>query len=424
MGLLDTISPTERSKFLGLLADAVQGASDFAAKPFGYSNPPGEMLAGILGGPAIAKTLDRLSYGDSLTNIGKANVPLLKPETVDAAMSAAPLAALAGMSAVKYGHGVAEQAFTNGNLLKNTLVNDKIGNLIESARASKSPSIFDPKPTTQRPFNVDYPKGIAGQDGSRVAFSIDGDPLTARYIAGRRVVGGMDEGIAGNDADGIASALGIQSYQTPRTGLDLRRDAGRYVGGAERKIFVDQSLHESDAFRVFQHELGHGIDDLVFNVMGPRGSKIPTDGIKKELYSNHENLNTPFNFKRGRGATPQSHGYSESEVDAELMAEAACLNPLWFKDAPHNFSILVNDGGERNYIDHPFHSVHAGVVQSKPQARQRLASTRRHGQRENALVSRRAFQTMVRNLLSQVVDAMAWRESAKVCLQARYQHTP
>ena len=66
MGLLDTIAPTPRNRFLGLLADAAQGVSDFAAKPFGYNNPPGEIVAGLLGVPDMAKTLDRLSYGDPL----------------------------------------------------------------------------------------------------------------------------------------------------------------------------------------------------------------------------------------------------------------------------------------------------------------------------------------------------------------------
>jgi hypothetical protein len=89
MGLLDAISPTPRNRILGLLADATQGVNDFASKPFGYDNPPARMLMGLLGVPSIATTLDRLSYGEPLTNIGKANVPLLKPETADAAMAAA-----------------------------------------------------------------------------------------------------------------------------------------------------------------------------------------------------------------------------------------------------------------------------------------------------------------------------------------------
>ena len=89
MGLLDAISPTPRNRILGLLADATHGVNDFASKPFGYDNPPARMLMGLLGVPSIATTLDRLSYGEPLTNIGKANVPLLKPETADAAMAAA-----------------------------------------------------------------------------------------------------------------------------------------------------------------------------------------------------------------------------------------------------------------------------------------------------------------------------------------------
>lgn len=95
-GLLSEIKATPRNGLLGALADYLASANRFAAKPFGYDNPPGEMLSGLLGGPAIAKTLDRLSYGEPLTNMSTANVPLLKPETADAALMLAPSAVLGG----------------------------------------------------------------------------------------------------------------------------------------------------------------------------------------------------------------------------------------------------------------------------------------------------------------------------------------
>jgi hypothetical protein len=49
-------------------------------------------LAGLLESTGIPKTTERLAYGEPLTNIGRANVPLLKPETADALMTVAPFA--------------------------------------------------------------------------------------------------------------------------------------------------------------------------------------------------------------------------------------------------------------------------------------------------------------------------------------------
>ena len=123
MGLLDAISPTPRNRILGLLADATHGVNDFASKPFGYDNPPARMLMGLLGVPSIATTLDRLSYGEPLTNIGKANVPLLKPETADAAMAAAAALPAVSRGALK-ASDAAVQAITKNPQATATKVMD------------------------------------------------------------------------------------------------------------------------------------------------------------------------------------------------------------------------------------------------------------------------------------------------------------
>jgi len=65
--MTDEINATPRKRILGLLADGLQGVDDFASKPFGYDNPPANAIIGLLGAPAIANTLNRLSYGEPLT---------------------------------------------------------------------------------------------------------------------------------------------------------------------------------------------------------------------------------------------------------------------------------------------------------------------------------------------------------------------
>lgn len=81
-----------RNRLANALAGGIKSVNAFAAKPFGYSNPPGEMLVNALALPQIANTLERYSYGQPLTNAGKANVPLLPGDTADALMALAPVA--------------------------------------------------------------------------------------------------------------------------------------------------------------------------------------------------------------------------------------------------------------------------------------------------------------------------------------------
>ena len=91
---MDSISATPRNRLMGLLADGVGGLNDFASKPFGYDNPPGRMLAQLLGLPAVANTANELSYGGAM-GTGKGMTWKPKADTVDAALALAPLVAAA-----------------------------------------------------------------------------------------------------------------------------------------------------------------------------------------------------------------------------------------------------------------------------------------------------------------------------------------
>lgn len=105
--MTDEINATPRNRILGLLADGLQGVDDFASKPFGYDNPPANAIMGLLGVPAIANTLDRLSYGEPLTT-GSGWTTRAKDDTVNAALAAMPMAYTAAQSAVKMGPKLAD----------------------------------------------------------------------------------------------------------------------------------------------------------------------------------------------------------------------------------------------------------------------------------------------------------------------------
>lgn len=92
--MADTIKATPRNRLLGLLADGFSGLNDFAAKPLGgIDNPPTRLLSGLLGIPAIANTLNEMSYGGAMgTGAGMTWRP--KADTVNAALAVSPFAAV------------------------------------------------------------------------------------------------------------------------------------------------------------------------------------------------------------------------------------------------------------------------------------------------------------------------------------------
>ena len=184
--------------------------------------------------------------------------------------------------------------------------------------AFRSASIFAPKPVTQRPFNVDYPQSTGRPDGSKLLFDIEGRPLSARYIAGRNMVGMADEPLPTGGAAGINELLGIPVKEVPRTSADLKGDVGRFISGHNRRIFTDAALPDDKARMVLEHETGHALEDLV------TGAKIPTTGIEKELARLYSDQNTAHYVPKGKiGATPKTQGYSKpDDIEREYMAEA------------------------------------------------------------------------------------------------------
>jgi hypothetical protein len=83
--MADNIQATPRNYLGGLLSDAYK----WMQSPERTQQMQG--FAGLLGTTGLPQTIERMAYGEPLTNIGRANVPLLKPETADALMTVAPM---------------------------------------------------------------------------------------------------------------------------------------------------------------------------------------------------------------------------------------------------------------------------------------------------------------------------------------------
>lgn len=92
--MADNLQATPRNELLGLLSDAMYGGLDWMKDPRRSQQMQG--LAGLLESTGIPQTTQRMAYGEPLTNIGRANVPLLKPETAEALMNVAPFAPAVG----------------------------------------------------------------------------------------------------------------------------------------------------------------------------------------------------------------------------------------------------------------------------------------------------------------------------------------
>lgn len=93
---MDYIGATpQQNPLMGLLAERLKQAQQFATRPFGYQNPPAEMLLNLLGVPAVQQTAERLAYGEPLTT-GRGITTQIRPEVAEAALTVAPVAGLLG----------------------------------------------------------------------------------------------------------------------------------------------------------------------------------------------------------------------------------------------------------------------------------------------------------------------------------------
>jgi ribosomal protein S18 acetylase RimI-like enzyme len=89
-----------KSQALLEIADWVNKAQNFAAKPFGYNNPPAKILMDMLGVPSLQKTLERVAYGEPMTT-GTGMTTQVRPEVLDTAMMLAPVATKAAKGLIK-----------------------------------------------------------------------------------------------------------------------------------------------------------------------------------------------------------------------------------------------------------------------------------------------------------------------------------
>jgi hypothetical protein len=168
-----------------------------------------------------------------------------------------------------------------------------------------------PFPKRTRPFKADYPHLKNNESGAKLKFDIDGHPLDANYIAGRRTVGGPDESLSDKDAAWLthffedhATEFLRRSWANPPDDLRLAKIDRN---GRNQKRFIK--------YRV----LARMLDDM---------TRIPWDSnLEEELRQIYNDLNGKVGrgkvVPRGQQTTPEDFGIKGGDsVYREYFREA------------------------------------------------------------------------------------------------------
>ena len=179
--------------------------------------------------------------------------------------------------------------------------------------ASKSVSLYNPPSKSARPFSADYPHGGVADEAGNLRFDIEGRPLVAEYVVGRRMVGEADQGLSPTQIQSVGERSVGARYQSVPPGA-LKGNAGllRMQPTPELTLYdvlLNKNLAPEKLARVSSHETGHLIDELA--------GQIPTAGLITELRQVYNTLNT--GQERTRHLTGPQLGQFPQEQTATVM---------------------------------------------------------------------------------------------------------
>jgi len=240
---------------------------------------------------------------DYMTAPGHAMSPEIREKGARAGSYAAELAGTGGLA--------------TAGMRPSILARNSTGDMLKLRAGYRPPS----KP--QRPFDDDY-AAPPGDPGSRLETTIDGDPLTARYVAGRRTVGGDDVGLSPEDTESAARALFTVNSVDPS--LMPAKGAFGSFSPSRSEIRYRNDLDPEQTDIVVAHELGHGLDG---GIVDNTGQVRPLRKVYHDLATGDTRITKP---KQMMG--PEQYGYPANQVDGEMTAEAIrayLQDPNYFK---------------------------------------------------------------------------------------------
>jgi len=210
-----------------------------------------------------------------------------------------------------------------------------------SGYLSRSGKIKDAPNLPQRPFESDF-KAASGPYGSPLSTTIEGHPLTADFVAGRRTVGGADQGLSERDISDVAKALGISRVDgVPRSKMPDGA-VGAYTGGVKPVIRLASDLMPEKVPSVFAHEVGHHLHEAL-----PLKSSGSIDAHAAGFRRVYQDQNVPMTSRKiDANVAPERYGYKGSDVNAEYWADALrayIQNPNYIKSTAPKLAKELRD---------------------------------------------------------------------------------
>jgi hypothetical protein len=207
-----------------------------------------------------------------------------------------------------------------------------------------------PPSKPQRPFAEDYATDPPTDEQGRLLHDIEGRPLDAKFVAGRRFSGKADEPLSPEDIRAAIPEAGISLQELKDVYPDLADQFGKALrglyeenpqrSGPPARIFLNTGRKASDRNWVTAHEFAHAIDDFAGNI-----SKTLTPEETAELRTVYGDLRyRPHKF--GPKVQPEHHGYAGAAVDQELVAEgirAYMAHPNYFKTVAPKTAAKIRD---------------------------------------------------------------------------------
>jgi hypothetical protein len=302
--------------------------------------PPAEVAANALRdrtiGDAIRSDSEKLpdvyvGTGETTTTSARSNVPARPAESAEADTTTVPVESKAPPA----------DAYDRSSANLNT------PKAARMTAGGEDFGLYEPPRKRPRPFAEDYPGDALTDRQGRLRHDIEGRPLHAEFIAGRRLLRKADERLSPDDIKKALEQLNINlNYRDPHTFRE--RIGGQYYdynspkGSPFGDITINTKYKSSDQDIITAHEFGHAIDHF----SGWFSDKLTSEEIAelRDVYSDLRG-----GWKKGVPRR-QPEDYSVNKVNLELVAEglrAYMSNPNYFKKvapkAAAKFRSAVNE---------------------------------------------------------------------------------
>jgi len=369
---MDYIGATpQQNPIMGLLAERLKQAQQFAAKPFGYQNPPAEMLMNLLGIPAVQQTAERLAYGEPLTT-GRGMTTRPRPEAVEAALTVAPVAGLLGKTAEKgmmaagragerYAERVVPQIMERGGLPAQLLGDLSQGSMRKMYVPATQQEAFEAAKLLRNntPQEVWAKTGVAKYGDDFVKEISDKDA-----IVGFTHLEGVNNGerlreLAFDNPELYALMPELKKFG--QLGLREDRMRGSFQGVGDTGSLIGYAPNEKDLKTVLAHEMQHGVQ----NLQGwERGGSIKDIGI--DLSENKLKADEIMTkLERMQNKASDEARRANPELISEAKKWAYKTNPDWYEGADNQ--MIVKDyllSSDPVYAS--LYQTHADLAYNKP----------------------------------------------------------